>query len=59
MERKYRLAETLRTEYGISSMRELDAALRKLGVLDVSAFCAEVPDKAEAREERKCKCMRN
>lgn len=58
MERKHRLAETLRTEYGISSMRELDAALRKLGVLDVSAFCAEVPDKP-AREERKAKCMRN
>lgn len=58
MERKHRLAETLRTEYAISSMRDLDAALRKLGVLDVSAFCAEVPVKV-VREERKSKCLRN
>lgn len=42
MNRPNEAAQILKTEYGITTMKELDAAIRKLGFLDISPFCAEV-----------------
>lgn len=40
-ERATRLAELLKTEFGIGNMDELNKAIRKLGVVDISIFCAK------------------
>ncbi|MCC8066040.1 MAG: hypothetical protein LIO94_02890 [Clostridiales bacterium] len=36
-----KLFQILEEEYGISSMKQLDEALKKLGYLDITRFCAE------------------
>lgn len=39
MKEKTMTAEILKTEYGITTMKELDAAIKKLGFLDIFPFC--------------------
>lgn len=44
-------AKILKEEYGISTMRELDAAMKKLGFLDISLFCSEIKSQRCDEEE--------
>lgn len=41
----------LKEEYGIATMRELEAAIKKLGFLDISLFCSETKSQKCYEEE--------
>lgn len=44
----------LEEEYGITSLEELQNAIRKIGPIDVSLFCADIePEKRRTRHEKK------
>lgn len=51
--------EILKTEYGITTMKELDAAIRKIGFLDISPFCSENENRRYDKEEMLCKEYKN
>lgn len=44
-------AKILKEEYGITTMRELDAAMKKIGFLDISLFCSETKSQRCHEEE--------
>lgn len=43
--------EILKNEYGITTMKELDAAIEKIGFLDVSLFCSPMEIKRYDKED--------
>ena len=47
MSRKEFIVEILKNEYGIETSDQLWDRISKLGLLDLSPFCAEIPKKKE------------
>lgn len=47
MDRLEVIAEILKSEYGITSSAQLKEAISKLGLVDLSLFCAEIPKEKE------------
>ena len=45
MKEKTMVAEILKTEYGITTIKDLDAAIKKLGFLDIFPFCGTIKNK--------------
>lgn len=43
-----RILEILKTEYNITSEKDLDKKIKKLGFIDISVFCKKPPKKAKA-----------
>ena len=43
-----RILEILKTEYNITSEKDLDKKIKKLGCIDISVFCKKPPKKAKA-----------
>lgn len=43
-----RILEILKKEYGITSEKDLDKKIKKLGCIDISVFCKKPPKKAKA-----------
>ena len=41
------VVEILKTEYGIESLAQLQDAISKLGLIDLSPFCADIPKEKE------------
>ena len=39
---KEKVLRILRTEYGINSITELESAIKSLGGIDISVFCAKL-----------------
>lgn len=42
MDRKEKLVSILRNDYGINSMAEMNKAIAKLGLVDISIFCSDI-----------------
>lgn len=47
MDRLEGVVEILKSEYGIASLAQLQEAISKLGLVDLSLFCAEIPTEKE------------
>lgn len=47
MNRMDDVVEILKNEYGIETVAELQDAILKLGSIDISPFCGEIPKKEE------------
>lgn len=43
-----RILEILKKEYGITSEKDLDKKIKKLGYIDISVFCNKLPKKVKA-----------
>lgn len=41
------VVEIMKTEYGIESLAQLQDAISKLGLIDLSPFCADIPKEKE------------
>jgi len=42
------IVEILKTEYGIETMEQLQEAILKLGLIDISTFCSTPPIRKES-----------
>ena len=42
-----RILEILKKEYGITSEKDLDKKIKKLGYIDISVFCNKLPKKVK------------
>lgn len=51
MEKPNDVVEILREEYGIENMAELNEAIAKLGVIDLSPFCGVIKQR---KKEQRC-----
>lgn len=49
MERTDDVVGILEEEYGIKSMAELNAAIARLGFIDLSPFCGEIPKQGKEK----------
>lgn len=49
MERPNEAARILEEEYGIRSMAELNAAIDRIGPIDISPFCAPINQKEKEK----------
>lgn len=47
------LVEILKSEYGITSMEELDREIARMEKIDVSIFCAPIEKRGGKNDERK------
>lgn len=47
MSRAPGVVEILKTEYGIETLAQLQEAISKLGLIDLSPFCADIPKEKE------------
>lgn len=43
MNRAPGVVEILKTEYGIETLAQLQEAISRLGLIDLSPFCADIP----------------
>jgi len=49
MKNTINVAEILKSEYGITTMKQLDTAIKNLGFIDISLFCS-TERRAECKE---------
>lgn len=56
--KREQLAKILREEYGITTVRELDEAISKLGTIDLSIFCVKPESSKTGRRRKKTDASR-
>lgn len=52
MSKRTELEEILKAEYGISSIKELEKAIERMGSVDVSVFCKDINSRRNQRDRK-------